>query len=50
MERLHDLLPDFDRWIACIEDRHADDRARLAKLVERAQHDPRRAGARDGGA
>ncbi len=37
MERLHDLLPDFERWIEQIEDRHASERERLALLVERAE-------------
>jgi hypothetical protein len=37
MESLHDVLPDFEAWIAAIEDRHADERARLAQLVEKAE-------------
>lgn len=39
MERLHDLLPDFDRWISQIEDRNADERSRIACLVEKAERD-----------
>jgi DNA invertase Pin-like site-specific DNA recombinase len=39
MERLHDLLPDFEGWITQIEDRHADERGRLADLVDQAERD-----------
>ena len=39
MERLHDLLPDFETWIAQLEDRHAGERQRLADLVNQAEAD-----------
>ena len=36
MERLHDLLPDFDGWITQIEDRHAIERGKLAQRTSRS--------------
>ena len=43
MERLADLLPDFAIWIGQIEDRHADERGRFARLVDEAERDRGRA-------
>ena len=36
---LHDLLSDFEAWVAGIEARYEGERRRLAELVERAQAD-----------
>lgn len=36
---LDDLLPNFEQWIAQIEDRHAGERQRLAGLVDQAEAD-----------
>jgi hypothetical protein len=39
MEHLHELVPDFDKWIGQIEDRHAAERLRLADVVQQAEAD-----------
>jgi hypothetical protein len=39
MERLHDLLPDFEQWVEQIEDRHGEERRRLAAGGDKAERD-----------
>jgi DNA invertase Pin-like site-specific DNA recombinase len=37
MERLHDLLPDFESWLATLENHHDRERRRLEDEVDRAR-------------
>jgi len=39
MENLHRLIPDFDKWIKAVEDRHAAERKRLQAVCDRASNE-----------